>query len=1007
MESLSRRFFIIKSGMSVVYLHLLPSVKYTNPFADHADLHPKRNTNDSPTSEEYKKYVDEAIILTKQIASGDAKLRESGLFNILVGKAQSHLSLASESISSYCTLIPYLKDLKTLQLGLSHSNIEDLLIQYHICNQMIAYHRASQNNIENFDIIYQSYEKSTPNTADYKLENIDFSFIKPNIDLPDGVFLPLFGYDPLTVGLAIAFDIFQLWFNSNEISKIEEQSRRLENEKVNLTEYRNFGSEQFIALKEEYKSYFILYKTLLAALKDWVDSAPQTELYKHYVEINKLIKNYSSELIERFNAQARLDVQNKLRPKNYFDEINIMNIKANLRIRDNLRKFDSNTSDRAAIVDELVSDMALAQLMNLSSTLRLIPEIQKAIKGTHTGSDITASTDFRIGFNLIPNYRLHSGSLNLARNPVGLYYTSDIKDIETQVEIRSFYSELKNNGPVGMEAKAGTYTNVTGGFTQYDRSSLVGYYSIEGGSKLTFSNSNSQYWPETHSSILNVFNIPGTYTFMNKSASGYKKQLDKSLASMHERKAQFESILEKFGESRKEYFSNIVNQSVNNTVADIPKLKNRVDTTLRPVLSQDINTPLNPTPIQVNELPTTNIASPPILNRSITLDSLKDDPEEFVKAIEPVWITYNGRLDSFNGVDQKSLTEIYDKYFNHNGILQEAYVPPANSLLRKYASENIKSDIHNANGKNIRKGLNKALSASSTATEQKRDAAYTGITFMIAADSASQAGNDLASVQMILVGATFIDFSLGLIPVVGSINDAIQIMHGAATGRDYAGHQMSTSDYVLRTLGVLLPLVPSKYIKIGSTVISESFVYGANLVKHLNIGAILAKTYKGIGVLAIHFTEAIHSWLPRQLASIIPPEDLAFKIMQLSEPQGRLASKIDAFVHGGVFEDYVLGVLNNLKNTDRIPSTTDAAYRIPDILNKGEKLLAEIKTTKNLTLTNQFVDYFNYCRTENLAFKLYVMEDATLSEKLIEGLKDVGAEVWTVGQKGLNRKPLP
>jgi len=72
-----------------------------------------------------------------------------------------------------------------------------------------------------------------------------------------------------------------------------------------------------------------------------------------------------------------------------------------------------------------------------------------------------------------------------------------------------------------------------------------------------------------------------------------------------------------------------------------------------------------------------------------------------------------------------------------------------------------------------------------------------------------------------------------------------------------------------------------------------------------------------------------------------------------------------------------------VKNTDRIPSLTGTAkYRIPDILDKGKKIIGEVKnyTTTKVSYTAQLKDDVQFAQANGYAVVLKVREGAQLTQ---------------------------
>ena len=81
------------------------------------------------------------------------------------------------------------------------------------------------------------------------------------------------------------------------------------------------------------------------------------------------------------------------------------------------------------------------------------------------------------------------------------------------------------------------------------------------------------------------------------------------------------------------------------------------------------------------------------------------------------------------------------------------------------------------------------------------------------------------------------------------------------------------------------------------------------------------------------------------------------------------------------------------KNKKHIPSLSGTArYRIPDYLNKTEKVIGEVKNVKKLTYTNQINDFVQYAWKEDYTFILKVRRNTKFDDKLMT-LIELGAIV--------------
>ena len=102
----------------------------------------------------------------------------------------------------------------------------------------------------------------------------------------------------------------------------------------------------------------------------------------------------------------------------------------------------------------------------------------------------------------------------------------------------------------------------------------------------------------------------------------------------------------------------------------------------------------------------------------------------------------------------------------------------------------------------------------------------------------------------------------------------------------------------------------------------------------------------------------------------------------------RLASKMAGVRAAGEAGELAAGII---KNTEHIPSTTGATYRIPDILDHANKIIGEVKnySTTRVYLTNQLKDDLAYAAANGYTMELRVRQGAQLSQS-VQQLVDQG-----------------
>jgi hypothetical protein len=106
----------------------------------------------------------------------------------------------------------------------------------------------------------------------------------------------------------------------------------------------------------------------------------------------------------------------------------------------------------------------------------------------------------------------------------------------------------------------------------------------------------------------------------------------------------------------------------------------------------------------------------------------------------------------------------------------------------------------------------------------------------VSADAAYGTGDIANGDALISSSAQMVDAALGFIPVVNVVNDAAQIIHGVVTGRDFAGVEMRSGDYVLRATTMAINVFGFEVIVLGGQAIKKVFVLGAQIVREANLG---------------------------------------------------------------------------------------------------------------------------------------------------------------------------
>jgi len=958
----------------------------------------------TPTADEYETYVTKAIALSKSLANADANIRELGLFTKLTSGIQSHFATASDSISAFTVLIGAMRDLSSLTSP--HGvDLEETLKQLHLSTQMLAMHRSVQENLARYEEIKSSLpDASNHHFESYDIKNINFAFADIEVELPDGVFIPLVGYDPITFAAVIVLDIFLVWQNEAEENKIKEQARRLQAEQVKTPEYRAFALQTFETLSADFQTVFSIYEPLMVAYKTWWASIPADDLQKRHHNIEGLLAQYTQEAISGMDQRARAAVQAKLKAVDDVDEILKMNIAANLRIRHNLNLLPTvSESERDGVVEQLLADVALSDVMELRSTQRLVPIILDRIG--NSAPALTAlqqhAVEMVIGHSshFFDAHVLSAGTLALAE--------SQSPSLGTCVygggyAFGSLCNDLSRNGPTTATGTFGTFTNPTGGFTQFDRRPLVNSYDLGGGSDLTFTPGETNPWGFLRNLIASAFDVPGASNFAYQRASQAERTLERHNQALEKRRDQLTQIYRDFNDSRENYLNDTVRPSIESTLQRLPMLQQERDNKLVPMLTTGSGLPA-PGTVVLPDLPNSEIASPALQNRIAEIDALEGRVPEVWQRLEPLWITQQLRLTELNSPDRRSLQEQYDKYFDAQGILRSGFAPAAMQPVMDSISSSLRTSSNSVTGRQIRQELNRGIMASGLSTEDQQQTAIGATSLLLAADAAYADGKEETGTFLFKNGAEAVDFMLGFIPIVSSVNDATQILYGLASGHDYTGRPMEASDYAWRSVSLVLGLLPvgSTVVRIAGKRVDSAFEAGAKLIRKFNLGAKF-QTATELGRAHVKdFVHAIGEMFPWQVIGSSDPEVLAGKITeivlrqeqileleQLGQPQRWMVDQLwlkmreagSAVEEGSLIKFNSTSFANNIMPSDNLFARVMSNEYLEALLNSTGKL-----ANGEEAFITAAEDLIGLTRSEEIAQRLSLFSD-------IEGtiLKDLG-----------------
>lgn len=179
---------------------------------------------------------------------------------------------------------------------------------------------------------------------------------------------------------------------------------------------------------------------------------------------------------------------------------------------------------------------------------------------------------------------------------------------------------------------------------------------------------------------------------------------------------------------------------------------------------------------------------------------------------------------------------------DEQGIIRGEFVErPEMRVLRDKIT--LQSSKFTDMGRQIRKTLNRALSALAPSSPTEAiETMNMSISFTLGADLAFADGDLVSADRLLKNGLVVLDLGLGLLPIVGAVNDALQIGFGMFTGNDYTGQRMAAGDYALRAAGVVLWAVPV----VGAIRLGK-FVFNRQMLKIAQAARAAAKVIPKLG----------------------------------------------------------------------------------------------------------------------------------------------------------------
>jgi hypothetical protein len=144
---------------------------------------------------------------------------------------------------------------------------------------------------------------------------------------------------------------------------------------------------------------------------------------------------------------------------------------------------------------------------------------------------------------------------------------------------------------------------------------------------------------------------------------------------------------------------------------------------------------------------------------------------------------------SFRFLIDEAVSELNDKYFDGNRLIPPEHIREELRDLRRIPRQSVRTAPDSVQGQAVRNELNRGLIAACQLHPVARANATGGVCLATAADEAYSVGALGVGDRLVRLSAAAVDIALSFVPVVSSVNDLAQVVHGMATGMITLGIQ--------------------------------------------------------------------------------------------------------------------------------------------------------------------------------------------------------------------------
>ncbi len=808
---------------------------------------------DKITADEYKTYVDQMIPLTFALADIDAYMREFGVFIKLTSESQSVINVCVDVSGTLANLSTKLVKVQDI----SSEDIDSISQQLMLTNQILNCIDIINYHVSFYKVIRDGLNSQTDKSYNnYDIHNVYINTYQPKIDEIDGIYVE--GGNWVMTVVTVFKSIWQVITNNTEEDQIKADAKRLEESRCGTSQYIAYAKAHTQELIKQFTSNYEVYDKLIDKVKQTISTVDEQDLKKRVSYLIQQLNQFGAIEIEKSHNRIIAKIRAVYGEQNDIDQRNIMIILSKQKLR--LLKNSIQNSQCSEVhllrsqLDILQTTIRLYELSNLDSDLNsLFTEYNNKLLSCASGSIIQSS-----------------------KLPIKEYITSSRIKIK-----RNYFSRKRSNTSVSFKTELIT-ANLSSQIATIDDS--AGYclkavsnnYQVCGGSSFYNFNNNTP-WEASRVFTAQSLSFPGQYN--RQRAEYYGKELTKSLNAVQDSVKIYTATVNETKASRSTY----VNDTLIPAEISTNNKYEQIASTIRDFLIPNItNVPTTPGPVQLPQPFYIEIAS----------NFAKNLIQEFL-SLSPYDPAFNGTLYSISGLinsndgevqstDKNAFKEVLSNYLTNDGYIKpQLFKLEDQEIVRRLTSQTI-SNGSQTNA--LKSEINRATIGyvASSTVEQKNNFSQ-GLWFLYSADLAYSSQDNPDGDTLLKTAKEIIDFALGFIPVISSINDFTQIIFGLATGKDYSGNEMTTSSYLLRGLGIILGLLPlgGEIVKVGGKILNSSFVQGAKLVFKTSTQGIVNAINRIYKAKIVHVIESIGEAFDDAYVSSITPEQLSQKIGEL------------------------------------------------------------------------------------------------------------------------------